>query len=209
MAPTARWAVRVIGVLTQWCAALADPTGIAAAAASEGRAGSTSRASAGNPSVQVSGGGPRISVTLEACGRMRVDGRSITLAQLCDVVRDRIAQGRAAGLELIAEPDLSRDDLDALLRRIVETGVERDRIRVRRGVAPPAPPHESRAVGAWLKRLWPGARRAVGAAASDESRIAREVEWRGESLQSRIEAVERIVEPWLETPRAVSRPAPP
>ena len=209
MAPTARSAVLAIGALTQWCATFAGATGIAAEAATAGQADPSSRASAGNSSVPVSGGGPRISVTLEACGRMRVDGRSVTLAQLCDVVRDRLAQDHSAGLELIAEPDLSRDDLDALLRRIAETGVERNRIHVRRGAAPPAPPHESRAVGAWLKRLWPSARRAVGAAASDESRIAREVEGRGESLQSRIEAVERIVEPWLETPRATSRPASP
>jgi len=199
-----------MGALVGLCAA----AGIAPAAATHtqpaGGAIASSQVSAADSSAgRAFAEGGRVSVILESCGRMRVDGRSVTLAGLRDILRDRVGRGSDAAVDLVAGPDIPQDYLDAMLRRIAETGVEPGRIHVRREAAPPAPLHEARAVGAWLKRLWPGARRAAGAAASDESRIAREVESRGESLQSRIEAVERVVEPWLETARAASRPASP
>lgn len=147
-------------------------------------------------------------VTIDASGRVQIDGHTVTLHQLRQDVHNRVVRRAATMVRVTAEPDVPQDHIDAVTLRLTESGVRTGAITVYRGAPPAATqPHNPRAVGLLVRRFWPSAGGAATTVSADESRIAREVEARGDAIRWRLETIERLAADWFETGAAASRPA--
>jgi biopolymer transport protein ExbD len=147
-----------------------------------------------------------VSATIEASGRVCVNSHTVTLYQLRNVIRADAQRASTIRVHIAAEADVSQERIDAIKQQIMEAGVRADHITIRHSPVAAAPRHNPRAFGLLLRRVWPAARRTAGAIAADESRIAHEMEVRGDSLRSRLETIERLIADWVETAPAASRP---
>jgi hypothetical protein len=80
-------------------------------------------------------------VALDATGRAIVDARPVTRFQLRDILRGKLAHDRCARVLLTVEPNLPDATVELALSRMVEAGIARERITLRRTPAGRHLPH--------------------------------------------------------------------